>query len=114
MNGDLWTILTKHDLHEVKQILQFASLMWFNGIRGCFHRPTISILLRTLVEWLGSQPPDTTSSLILRDSLVTALAILEKLKDDPSFNEVNNLWDNETIWQMSLDSGPGDLTTVGE
>jgi hypothetical protein len=66
------------------------------------------------VNWLSIDPRGSISMGGLLDSLLTALGALERLRAGPMSDDANkfSLWDNESIWQLAMDTAPSDLVAV--
>jgi len=96
------------DLYATHQLLQFGMLVWHSGSPACFNRSGISPFLSTVVDWLASRDPDEGKSILLRSSLLGALASVEAATTLP----VDKGWSDAAIWEIAMDGGSADLLTA--
>jgi hypothetical protein len=95
---------------QAKVVLNFLTVIWRRGFRESLLGKTISQFLNFLAEHLSQESPDSLSSTMLCDTLLTTLATFEIVRSDPSFDVViNKLWEDETIWKVAMEFGPSDL-----
>ena len=108
------TILTENDLLATKSLLNFMTIIWHSSTEGGVHHHTLSCFLTALVNWLSVLPHGSISKNVILDSLLTALAALDGLRSGPMSNDTNKfrLWDDESIWQLAVDSARSDLIIV--
>jgi hypothetical protein len=108
------TILTENDLLAIKSLLNFMTIIWHSNTEGGVHHHTISCFLTALVNWLSAASHGCISKNALLDSLLTALAALDGLRSGPISNDTNKfrLWNDESIWQLAVNSARSDLIVV--
>lgn len=90
------------------------TIIWHSSTEGGVHHHTLSCFLTALVNWLSVLPHGSISKNVILDSLLTALAALDGLRSGPMSNDTNKfrLWDDESIWQLAVDSARSDLIIV--
>jgi hypothetical protein len=105
--------LDERNLHETKLALDFLTISWQKGSRGFLCGQNVSLFLASLVDHLSRENPDSSPSTILCDSLLSTLATLEAVKSDASFSDVCKLWEDETLWQVAMNSRRSNLPLGG-
>ena len=101
----------ENKLLAVKVVLNFLTIIWHNRMRGCVHRQTISPFIASLVDLLSHEPPDSMSSIILRDCLLTSLSAIES---DPAIDTLNNFMQHEAPWKLAMETACSNLVVACE
>src|SRR5262249_33222006 len=100
---------------RTKVMLDFLTIMWFSGVRGCLHKSTVSDLFSCLATQLPLEHPTSIQTKILHDAFLTTLATAEALRSVASLSDINKVWQDDILWQVaSLSMKCSNLFAAGE
>ncbi len=89
-------------MNEVKMLLTFLGIMWYNKCHGYVHRQTVSPFISTLLSAMTTRESILSG---LHDSLLTTLSIMESRRAETAFPDVAPYWEDETVWNLALEAG---------
>jgi hypothetical protein len=101
-------------LHFAKLMLEFLALIWQSGTRGFLHTKTVSELFSSIVDQLAQEFPTSTHGVTLLATFLTTLAVVETLRSTATLGDVNKVWQDDTLWQLSFRVGCSDLVGAGK
>ncbi|KAI0068407.1 hypothetical protein BV25DRAFT_1987190 [Artomyces pyxidatus] len=91
--------------NSISLALRFLAIIWRHGAPSPSHRNTRTGFVAAVVNSVSEQPLSNRRSLLLCDLLVALSTV--HLKDEVSTPErVSKVWDEETIWSLSMERGP--------
>ncbi|KAK7694518.1 hypothetical protein QCA50_001704 [Cerrena zonata] len=93
--------LSDTELVVIRQMLHFLTIAWNCDVTKLAYRQTTTAFLAALLDLLITHPTDRYED-ALADALVTALALVERLRRRPDFKDINKLWDDDSIWTLCL------------
>jgi hypothetical protein len=88
-------------LLPAKYLLDFLTILWWRGCHEHIPAQALSMLLSLLVDLLSQEKPDSVPYVILCDSVLTMLAVLEMTRSDRSLG-INKLWGDEAICRIAM------------
>ncbi|KAL6302231.1 hypothetical protein BKA93DRAFT_794093 [Sparassis latifolia] len=106
LDEDERSSLRSNETASFGQLLHFITILWHGNVKTAFRREITLPFINALLNWLVSQSPGADCSVMLRDSLLTSLTVVEPLL---SQDGVDRLWDIDVVWQMAMESPPTNL-----
>jgi hypothetical protein len=96
---------------HVKVMLDFLTIVWYSGVQGLLQTETITDLFSSLAAQLETSSPHGS---MLLDTFLITLATVEILRATASFGDVNKVWQDDMLWQLSVQFRCSDLFGAGE